>query len=403
MGVMQTALSALSAADFMLSVAANNLANLNTSGFKSQSVSFADAFYQTLRASTAPISNVGGSNPLQIGTGVFVSAIATRMAQGTFTPTGMSTDLAILGNGFFAVQKGDQVRFTRDGSFRLDAQGHLVHIGSGSILLGWVADSAGNINTQTTPVPIVLPTGSLSARATTLTRFEGNLDSRKNVGDAVSLSFTVFDSLGNPHIVQLTFTKAGVNAWNWQAQLNGNPIGNGTVNFDGNGQVVSGQTGTITLTLTNGATSPQAINLDFGSIRQLASETTVGATFQDGFPPGDLESFSVDAQGVITASFTNGVTRPVAQIAIAMFTNPEGLERVGDNLFNVSGNSGLPRFLPAGIGGAGRVQGGGLEMSNVDLARELTQVLIAQRSFQAAARTILAADELIQEALNLRR
>jgi flagellar hook protein FlgE len=116
-----------------------------------------------------------------------------------------------------------------------------------------------------------------------------------------------------------------------------------------------------------------------------------------------LESFSVDARGVIIASFTNGVTRPVAQIAIAMFTNPEGLERVGDNLFNVSGNSGSPRFLPAGIGGAGRVQGGGLEMSNVDLARELTQVLIAQRSFQAAARTILAADELIQEALNLRR
>jgi flagellar hook protein FlgE len=185
--------------------------------------------------------------------------------------------------------------------------------------------------------------------------------------------------------------------------LNGNPIGNGTVNFDGNGQVVSGQTGTITLTLTNGATSPQATNLDFGSIRQLASETTVGATFQDGFPPGDLESFSVDARGVITASFTNGVARPVAQIAIAMFTNPEGLERVGDNLFNVSGNSGAARYLPAGVGGAGRVQGGGLEMSNVDLARELTQVLIAQRSFQAAARTILAADELIQEALNLRR
>lgn len=403
MGVMQTALSALSAADFMLSVATNNLANLNTAGFKSQSVSFADAFYQTLRASTAPISNVGGSNPLQIGTGVFVSAIATRMAQGTFTPTGMSTDLAILGNGFFAVQRGDQVRFTRDGSFRLDAQGHMVHIGSGSILLGWIADAAGNINTQAAPVPIVLPTSNLSAQATTRTRFDGNLDSRRAIGSDMDMTFSVFDSLGNQHIVQLTFTKTGVNTWDWQAQFNGNPVGSGTVTFDNNGVVQSGGSGNITLTLTNGAASPQTIALDFSNIRQLASETTIGATFQDGFPPGDLESFSVDARGVVIASFTNGVTRPVAQIAIAMFANPEGLERVGDNLFNVSGNSGAARFLPAGVGGAGRVQGGGLEMSNVDLARELTQVLIAQRSFQAAARTILAADELIQEALNLRR
>jgi flagellar hook protein FlgE len=404
MGVIHTALSALSSYDLMLQVTANNLANLNTPGFKSQSLHFLDTFYQTLQAPTVPIGGgQGGKNPIQVGMGVAFGAIITRMAQGTFTPTGMPTDMTIIGNGFFAVTKNGQVLYTRDGAFRVDANGNLVHAGTGALLLGWVADEAGNINTSSDLQPIKVPVGgALAAKATTLVRFGGNLDTRLDIGSTQTLSFTVYDSQGNPHLVSLTFTKTAPNTWDWQAEFNGSVVGSGTVQFSDQGQWQSG-TGTITLTLANGAVSPQTIQLDFSSLNQLASTTTASAAFQDGFPVGVLETLSVDARGLIIGSFSNGVTRPLAQVAVTVFSNPEGLERVGDNMFKASGNSGLPRYLPAGVGGAGRIQSSGLEQSNVDLARELTQVLIAQRSFQAAARTILAADEMTQEALNLRR
>ena len=404
MGVIHTALSALSSYDLMLQVTANNLANLNTPGFKSQSLHFLDTFYQTLQAPTVPIGGgQGGKNPIQVGMGVSFGAIITRLAQGTFAPTGMPTDMAIIGNGFFTVSKNGQVLYTRDGAFRIDADGNLVHTGTGAFLLGWMADEAGNINPGSDLQQIKIPVGgALAARATTLVRFGGNLDARLDVGSTQTLSFTIYDSQGNPHLVQVTLTKTAPNSWDWQAEFNGSVVGSGTIQFNEYGQWQSG-TGTISLTLTNGALSPQSIQLDFSAMNQLASTSTASAVFQDGFAAGVLEAVSVDARGIIIGSFSNGVTRPLAQVAVAVFSNPEGLERVGDNMFKASGNSGLPRYLPPGVGGAGRIQASGLEQSNVDLARELTQVLIAQRSFQAAARTILAADEMTQEALNLRR
>jgi len=404
MGVIHTALSALSSYDLMLQVTANNLANLNTPGFKSQSLHFLDTFYQTLQAPTVPIGGgQGGKNPIQVGMGVSFGAIITRLAQGTFAPTGMPTDMAIIGNGFFTVSKNGQVLYTRDGAFRVDADGNLVHTGTGAFLLGWMADEAGNINPGSDLQQIKIPVGgALAARATTLVRFGGNLDARLDVGSTQTLSFTIYDSQGNPHLVQVTLTKTAPNSWDWQAEFNGSVVGSGTIQFNEYGQWQSG-TGTISLTLTNGALSPQSIQLDFSAMNQLASTSTASAVFQDGFAAGVLETVSVDARGIIIGSFSNGVTRPLAQVAVAVFSNPEGLERVGDNMFKASGNSGLPRYLPPGVGGAGRIQASGLEQSNVDLARELTQVLIAQRSFQAAARTILAADEMTQEALNLRR
>ncbi|MFN4178832.1 MAG: flagellar hook protein FlgE [Armatimonadota bacterium] len=404
MGVIHTALSALSSYDLMLAVTANNLANLNTPGFKSQSLHFLDTFYQTLQAPTVPIGGgQGGKNPIQVGMGVAFGAIITRLAQGTFTPTGMPTDMAIIGNGFFAISKNGQVLYTRDGAFRIDADGNLVHAGTGAFLLGWMADDVGNINPASDLQQIKIPVGgALAARATTIVRFGGNLDARLDNGSTQTLSFTIYDSQGNPHLVQLTLTKTAPNVWDWQAEFNGSSVGSGSIQFNEYGQWQSG-TGTISLTLTNGALSPQTIQLDFSSLNQLASTSTASAVFQDGFAAGVLETVSVDARGIIIGSFSNGVTRPLAQVAVAVFSNPEGLERIGDNMFKASGNSGMPRYLPPSIGGAGRIQASGLEQSNVDLARELTQVLIAQRSFQAAARTILAADEMTQEALNLRR
>ena len=196
MGVIHTALSALSSYDLMLQVTANNLANLNTPGFKSQSLHFLDTFYQTLQAPTVPIGGgQGGKNPIQIGMGVAFGAIITRMAQGTFTPTGMSTDMTIIGNGFFAVTKNGQALYTRDGAFRVDANGNLVHAGTGALLLGWIADEVGNINTSSDLQPIKVPVGgALAARATTMVRFGGNLDTRLDVGSTqtpVSPSTTV--------------------------------------------------------------------------------------------------------------------------------------------------------------------------------------------------------------------
>ncbi|MCS7263430.1 MAG: flagellar hook protein FlgE [Armatimonadetes bacterium] len=404
MGVIHTALSALSSYDLMLQVTANNLANLNTPGFKSQSLHFLDTFYQTLQAPTVPIGGgQGGKNPIQVGMGVSFGAIITRLAQGTFVPTGMSTDMAIIGNGFFTVSKNGQTFYTRDGAFRVDADGNLVHTGTGAFLLGWMADEAGNINTGSDLQQIRIPVGgALAARATTLVRFAGNLDARFDVGNAQTLSFTVYDSQGNPHLVRVNFTKTAPNSWDWRAEFNNSVVGSGSIQFNEHGQWQSGS-GTISLSLSNGALSPQNIQLDFSGLNQLASTSTASAVFQDGFAAGVLETVSVDARGIIIGSFSNGVTRALAQVSVAAFANPEGLERIGDNMFKASGNSGLPRYLPPGIGGAGRIQASGLEQSNVDLARELTQVLVAQRSFQAAARTILAADEMMQEALNLRR
>ncbi len=403
MGVMHTALSALSAYDLMLSVTANNLANLNTPGFKSQSLHFLDTFYQTLQAPTVPIGGgQGGKNPIQIGSGVAFGAVITRLAQGTFVPTGMPTDMSIIGNGFFGVLKNGQILFTRDGAFRLDAKGNVVHAGTGAFLLGWVADDSGAINPATDPQPIKVPIGgALVAKATQDARLGGNLDARFSVGESTEVSFTVYDSQGNQHLVRITFTKTANNVWDWQAEWENAVVGSGSIQFDAYGQWQSG-TGSITLSHTNGAAS-QTIALDFSAMTQLASENTAGATYQDGFGAGVLEGISVDARGVLIGSFSNGVTRPLAQVAVAVFANPEGMERIGDNMFKASGNSGMARFLPPGIGGAGHIQASGLEQSNVDLARELTQVLIAQRGFQAAARTILAADEMMQEALNLRR
>ncbi|MCS7186421.1 MAG: flagellar hook protein FlgE [Armatimonadetes bacterium] len=404
MGVIHTALSALSSYDLMLQVTANNLANLNTPGFKSQSLHFLDTFYQTLQAPTVPIGGgQGGKNPIQVGMGVAFGAIITRLAQGTFTPTGMSTDMAIIGNGFFAVSKNGQILYTRDGAFRVDADGNLVHAGTGAFLLGWLADEAGNINSASDLQRIKIPVGgALAARATSVVRLGGNLDARMDTGSTLPISFTVYDSQGNNHLVQLIFVKTAPNTWDWQAEFNGSVVGSGAIQFNEYGQWQSG-TGTITLNLTNGALSPQSIQLDFSSINQLASTNTASVVFQDGFTAGVLETISVDARGIVLGSFSNGITRPLAQVAVAVFSNPEGLERIGDNMFKASGNSGMARYLPPTVGGAGRVQSSGLEQSNVDLARELTQVLIAQRSFQAAARTILAADEMTQEALNLRR
>lgn len=403
MGVMQTALSALRAYELMLSVTANNLANLNTPGYKSQSLHFLDIFYQTLQGATAPKGEEqGGQNPIQVGMGVVVGAVITRGSQGMVTPTGVPTDLSLIGNGFFAVAKEGTVLFTRDGAFRVDAQGNLVHVGTGARLLGWMAIESGTIRTTGEMQPIRIPQGAMEARATSKVRIGGNLDARDKVGTTREVSFTVIDSLGSEHVVRMEFTKRANNQWDWRAELEGLEVGTGTVTFGAEGKWVEG-TGKLFLPLTNGAASPQEISLDFSGMTQLSALSTVSAVFQDGFPAGVLESISVDARGVIIGGFSNGITRPLAQVAVAVFANPEGLERVGENMFKASSNSGLPRWMPAGEGGAGRIQAGGLEQSNVDIAKELTEVLVAQRSFQAAARVILAADEMTQEALNLRR
>ncbi len=401
---MQTALSAFSAYERMLSVTANNLANLNTPGYKSQSLHFLDLFYQTLQGATAPkATEQGGQNPIQVGIGVTVGAVTTKGAQGMVTPTGVPTDLSLIGNGFFAVAKEGTVLFTRDGAFRVDAEGNLVHVGTGARVLGWMGEDLENGKATDKIQPIRIPPfGVMEAKATKEVRFGGNLDARAEVGAKYSVSFTVTDSQGNEHVVQMEWTKEANNQWEWSAKFNDLVAGTGTVTFGAEGKWVTG-TGTLSLPLTNGAGSPQEIALDFSEITQLSANNTVSAVFQDGFGAGVLESVSVDKRGVIIGKFTNGITRPLAQVAVAVFANPEGLERVGENMFKASLNSGLPQWRRAGEGGAGEIFAGGLEQSNVEIAKELTEVLVAQRSFQAIARVILAADEMTQEALNLRR
>lgn len=403
MSTWQTALSALNAFDTMLAVHANNLANLNTPGFKGQEARFVDAFYQTLQAAAGPSAEQGGRNPKQVGMGVDLGSLPLRFTQGAFAATGGPTDLAILGRGFFVVQQGEKILFTRDGSFRLDAQGHLVHAGSGGVLLGWNSRRDGAISPSSPLEPILLPLSQpLAAQATSQVQVGGNLDARAPLGTMATLGFTLWDSQGEAHLLQVRFTKTAPNRWSWEAQAEGMVAGSGEVEFSPEGIWLTGE-GLLQLSWSNGSTSPQSVRLDLKAMTQFAAEESPSLLFQDGFPAGHWESLAVNEQGLIIGGFSNGQSRPLAQVALADFPNPAGLERVGGNAFGASANSGPARYFAPGQGGLGRLQAGGLEMANTDLAWELTQTLIAQRGFQAAARLIVAADELVQEALNLRR
>jgi flagellar hook protein FlgE len=405
---MFSAVSGLRNHQVCMDVIGNNIANVNTIGYKGGRVTFQDMLNQTLRDSTAPQGDLGGTNPQQVGLGMLVRTIDTVHTQGSLESTGKLTDLAIQGEGFFVLHDGTSNKYTRAGNFDINLQKDLVDPATGMKVQGWVR---GNSASSPTEINITLPTTSINiplgqlmvAEETENVVLAGNLDADPS-GDG-SVSVQVYDSLGVAHTLTLTFTQTAANTWSWDSVIDGGStsVGSGTTTFDADG-TFSAQTGTISIALTNGATTPLDITPDFSSLTQFSStDSNVIARSQDGFPMGVLENFTIGTDGIITGVFSNGMSQTLARIALAVCGNPGGLLRVGGTMFRQSANSGDVRLVAPAESGVGSIIPGSLEMSNVDLAQEFTKMITTQRGFQANSRIITTSDEMLQELVNMKR
>lgn len=407
-----TAASGMRSHASAMEVHGQNIANLNTNGYKSARPSFATLFSQTMRPARGVSQGVTGLDPIEVGAGVRLASTSTQFQQGALAYTGQNLDLAILGRGFFMLKSelGEPL-YTRDGAFSLQADGTLIHTASGNKVQGMLYDAAtGLVPDGAVPEDIVVPPGmALNAKSTAAVSTAGNLDATTAAGGSAAMQFRYYDSFGVSHTMNVTFTRAvAPNTWDWTATIGATSVGSGTLVFSPTGDVASGGSGSATLTsanggVTDGATSPQTVTLDFSRLTQYAEGSEVEATDQDGYPPGAVLEVGADDQGRITAVFTNGQTRPLAQLALVSFANPQGLSRAADNLLRQTANTGTPQVVAAGGAGVGTIQAQAVERSNVDLPTELTSLIIYQRGYQASARLVSTADEMLQEALNLKR
>lgn len=555
-----------------LDVIGNNIANVNTIGYKSSRMTFQEAFAQTIRSGSSPISGkTGGRNPAQVGLGNLIRSIDVDMTQGGLEGTDKPTDLAIDGDGFFVVSDGVATKYTRDGSFNLDGEGYLVCPGSGYKVLGWMATN-GKIDKSQPLEPIRLQLGeSMTAQATDLVRYRGNLDAESSdfytleslgiavevaevlnqvaanaasvsgadaqavvnavtdargdidadmqelitaangaftdpsappdsvitairdriadtsaplaypgvaeavadacekvadsvpgataqdivqflakiqttvadvgqaavsaansvdssaspdkvedavagVLDSVNVSLAaaqatpsewstqteVYDSQGVKHELHLVFTKIENNRWAWKAVSDG-ATGEGIIRFRTDGSCDrDSMLQRVTIDPRNGA---EIINItvDFSSVSQFGADSSVTDAVVNGFPSGTLESFKIDPDGTVTGIYSNQQNEVLGQIVLAKFTNPAGLSRDGNNLYSQTPNSGTPNIGAPGDSGRGSIMSNMVEMSNVDLAREFTDLIITLRGFQANARLITTAEEMLQELIQLKR
>jgi flagellar hook protein FlgE len=414
---MYSGISGLRSHQTMMDVVGNNIANVNTTGYKSSATVFQDVLSQTIQGAGAPQNGMGGTNPAQVGLGVKVGGINTNFQQGASQTTGRATDLAIQGDGFFSVRSGNENVYTRSGSFNFDQTGTLV-TATGGVVQGWMA-RGGDVNPNGPLEDIRLPIGqTLPPVQTANVRFSGNLPAvpfdAANPA-TVSPGVTIYDAQGVAIKVSLTFRQTANNEWNVEATAP-DPAGGATPISLGTTDIVwdpaTGSFDITQLALAEGAldavgTFNGGMTLALGTpaepMTQYAGQSSVAALEQDGSGIGTLQSFSISPDGTVVGVFSNGQNGPVGQIALASFANPGGLEKVGGSSYRPTVNSGLVQVGAAGGGGRGLLSGGTLEMSNVDLAQEFTNLIVAQRGFQANSRVISASDELLQDLVNLKR
>jgi flagellar hook protein FlgE len=390
-----------------MDVIGNNIANVNTVAFKAGRVNFEDILSQTVEGARSPqAGGMGGVNPKQVGLGMGISSLDTLFTPGSLQSTDNPTDFAVQGEGFFIVSDGSQVYYTRDGAFKTSADGALVN-SNGFRLQGWMADTDGNIDSTQALQNITIPVGAqMKPKATTQIAFEGNLDANADLNSEWITSVQVYDSLGNPHNLTITFTKtATANEWGWEATLDGVTAtdGQGTIQFDANGSIISTTLPSLPASFAITGANAISLNIDFSQLTQFGGNPTAYINFQDGYEAGSLDMVSTDSGGVLTGIFTNGQSKALAQIALATFSNPGGLLKEGGNLYQISNNSGLPNIGTADSGGRGSIAVGKLEMSNVDLAQEFTNMIVTQRGFQANSRVITTSDEMLQDLINIKR
>jgi flagellar hook protein FlgE len=506
-------LSGLNASSTSLSVIANNLANLNTVGFKTQRTLFQDLFYQQ-------VGNSGSGNPIQEGVGVSVAGIGADLTQGSIQSSGVPTDVAIQGNGYFIVNKSGELLYTRAGSFTIGSTGKLqtqdgalvegypavngvvnpnailgpltISAGStnppnatanaqlalnldsgaalptaaasqqsgtgiapatvlniGSVLAGsdgtntftYTTVSGDTLNTVAAAIstnpnftasvvgnslvvtakngsPLTFTSNTLTDAATSTQAETFGTSGTTSSGGNFSTSVAVFDSLGGSHVLSYNFTKTGANTWNYSITIPAADVGasgapvvvkSGTLAFNGAGQLISptaNVTGITIFGLADGANPLTfAWNLfsptGSGLLTQVAGPSATSTTQQDGFSSGTLVNYLIQSDGTIQGTFSNGQTSALGQIALASFTNEQGLIRNGQNEFLASLSSGQANVGGPGTGGRGTLSGGALEQSNVDIATQFAQLIVAERSYQANAKSITTFDTITQTTLNL--
>ena len=408
---MYSAVSGLQSHQTMMDIVGNNIANVNTHGFKKSRATFADVLSQVIVGSAAPTEALGGSNPAQIGLGVTVSGVAQQLQQGALQITNRDLDVAIQGDGFFVVNYGGEEQYTRAGAFFLDGDGRLV-TNDGAFVQGWPADATGVVNNTVAVSNISVPSGDQNPPVvTTEVKFGGNLDSTADLGDQLFSGLDVYDSQGNARPLNLTFEKTAVNQWTVTATVDDPPVAvaltDNVLTFGPDGELTAPADFNMNIAagVINGV---GAVDLTIGGtgerrLTQFGSESSLAAISQNGSASGTLQSLRVGTDGVIVGAYSNGLVQPIAQIALASFANPEGLERVTGSNWRTSTNSGLAQIGTVRNGGRGIIAPLSLEMSNVDLAEEFTNLIRSQRGFQANSRMVTSSDELLQEIVNLKR
>ncbi len=412
----QQGLSGLDATSTNLDVIGNNIANANTFGAKSSRAQFAGMYAAAL--------NGAGSN--QVGIGVDVAAVAQQFTQGSIMTTGNPLDMAINGGGFFQVVTGtDPAQYTRSGQFNVDANGYIVNT-AGQKLLGYAADTAGNI-AQGQTVPLQLPTGDVTPKATSQIAISMNLNAASPVtaptaGTPIdytdpttynnATSVTVYDAKGQAVPLTYYFQKSATDNWNVFATANGVDVGSGgagapvpitTVTFPANGAAPTSPVAPVSFTVPADATAGTlaiSSTLDLSKTTEFGSAFGVTALTQNGYAAGQLIGIEIGNNGVITANYSNGQSQAAGQVAIANFRNLQGLQPVGNNDWATTVASGTPVVGVPGQGNLGVLQSGALEQSNVDLTSELVNLITAQRVYQANAQTIKAQDTILQTLVN---
>jgi flagellar hook protein FlgE len=417
-------LTGLQADSVALNTIANNLANMSTTAFKAETTNFSDLFYQE-------IGSTGAGDPIAVGAGTKVASNSIAFTQGSINSTGNATDVALDGNGFFVVGNGTgSDEYTRAGNFSLDSSGNLV-TADGLNVMGYPTVN-GVVNTSAPLTAINIPVGQVQMpQPTTTMSMTANLESTSSTGTQFPAQVTVYDSLGESHLVTVTYQQTSANTWSYSAELPAadytsgisTPV-TGSMSFDANGNLAS---------VTQGAGAPQPVgtaagdisSIPFGfsgladgaanlninwnllgasgtpTISQVDTASAVSATGQNGYPSGQYKDFAIGSDGMVTVTYSNGQKQNVGQLALANVANLQGLQMLGDGDYATTLASGAASIGVSGAAGLGTMQDGALEASNVNISAEFSQLIVAQRAFEANAKSVTTFDTVTQDTINM--
>jgi flagellar hook protein FlgE len=400
-------LSGLIASQSQLQSVANNLSNVDTVGFKDQTMSFSDVFAQNSALN-------GANDPVQTGLGVLASQTSTDFSDGATTATGVASNMALSGNGFFVVNSSSGAQsYTRAGNFTANASGQL-STPSGELVMGYPA-VGGAISTTAALQPLQVGDGAVIASTpTTEFQISGNLDASAAIGTNFSSQVEVFDTLGTSHQLTVSYQKTAANTWSYSVDMptadtgaSTSQLASGTLQFDSSGQLTS-PSSSVACSVPSFQDGAAAMKMSWNltgsngtaSLTQTAVASATTAT-QDGRASGTLTSYSVSSDGTIEGTYSNGQTGVLGQVAVAMFANTQGLLRTGSNDYQTTPGSGAANIGVAGTGGRGSITGSSVEGSNVDTAAEFAKMIVAQQAYQANAKTVTTLDNISQSTIQM--